>query len=264
MGPLAEAGLAIGVNAANAGGNLIFGEIQQRRQLEGQKKALAQQNAAAYDMWLKTNYSAQRHQLEKAGLNPGLLYGMGGGGGGQTGSSSAMPSAQNVGQMDIASAAQLALLKAQKENIEADTANKKADAGKKGAETPGAQADSEMKGQERDSRKGWTSVMSKTFGDEQEARQAIASTINEMWVEGKLKEGAEADLQSKLLANAKSEAERNAINKGIEKMKVDIKTGELNNEILELEKDLQKELGIDKNSPTFLKVVGRLILKYFK
>ena len=31
-------------------------------------------------MWKDTNYSAQMEELKKAGLNPGLLYGMSGGG----------------------------------------------------------------------------------------------------------------------------------------------------------------------------------------
>ena len=47
-------------------------------------------------------------------------------------------------------------------------------------------------------------------------------------------------------------------------MKVDIQTGKLNNEILELEKEMQTELGIDKNSPVWMKMIGRLIIKYFK
>lgn len=126
----AAGGAALGV--VNGVMDLAFGKQRQKQQLKGQKEALRQQNEAQYDMWLKTNYGAQKEQLEKAGLNPGLLYGMSGGGGATTGGASAMPTAQG-GQagMDIQGAMQLQLLKAQKENIEADTANKQAEATKK-------------------------------------------------------------------------------------------------------------------------------------
>ena len=70
MGPLGTAALGIGSEIASGVGNLIFGEFQQKQALRGQQKALAQQNAAAMDIWEKTNYKAQMGQLEKAGLNP--------------------------------------------------------------------------------------------------------------------------------------------------------------------------------------------------
>ena len=94
MGPIATAALGIGTGIATQIGNQIFAEFNQRRELRGQKKALEQQNAAAMDIWEKTNYKAQMGQLEKAGLNPGLIYGMGGGGGGTVGGSSATAQGQ--------------------------------------------------------------------------------------------------------------------------------------------------------------------------
>lgn len=264
MGPVATAALGIGTQMVSGLGNQIFGEMNQARELRGQRKALAQQNAAAMDIWEKTNYKAQMGQLEKAGLNPGLIYGMGGAGGTLGGSSATAQGAAGTGAMDIAGAAQIALLNAQRENIEADTENKRADKGKKEAETPGAIADSTMKSQEAESRKGWTKVMSETYGSELEARQALAKTTYDLWVDGKLKDGAEAEIAAKLKANAKTDEEIKAIQQGIDKMKVDIQTGKLNNEILELEKEMQTELGIDKNSPVWMKMIGRLIIKYFK
>lgn len=96
MGALGNAALGIGMNVAAEAGNVIFGEVRQRQQLRGQKKALEQQNAAALELWEKTNYKAQMEQLEKAGLNPGLIYGMGGAGG-QVGHSSAMPDSASGG-----------------------------------------------------------------------------------------------------------------------------------------------------------------------
>lgn len=263
MGPIGTAALGIGTGIAEGVAGQIFGEMNQKRALRGQKKALEQQNAAAMDIWEKTNYKAQMGQLEKAGLNAGLIYGMGGAGGTLGGSSATAEGTATPISMGI-DAAQLALMKAQKENIEADTANKLAGKGKTEAETPGAAARSTMDTQEAESRKGWTKVMSETYGSELEARQALAKTTYDLWADGKLKEGAEAEIAAKLKANAKTDKEIEAINKGIEKMGVDIKTGKLNNDILELEKEMQTELGIDKNSPVWMKMIGRLIIKYFK
>lgn len=124
LGPLATLGIGTAAGAVNNIMDVAFSGIKQRQQLKGQKQALQQQNDAQYDMWLKTNYSAQKRELEKAGLNPGLMYGEGGGGGTTTGSASAMPAPLHAQGMDIASAAQLALIKAQTENIKADTAQK--------------------------------------------------------------------------------------------------------------------------------------------
>lgn len=140
MGPLAQAGLAIGTGIVSQAANYAFGGLMQKRQLEGQRKALAQQNQANLEFWRATSYPAQREMLEKAGLNPGLMYGMGGAGG-TAGTASAMPSPAS-GRFSIAEGIQLALMKAQKENIEADTKQKEAQAAfTAGVNTEKAQAD---------------------------------------------------------------------------------------------------------------------------
>ena len=36
-------------------------------------------------MWRDTNYAAQKEEMKKAGLSPGMMYGMGGTGGATTG-----------------------------------------------------------------------------------------------------------------------------------------------------------------------------------
>lgn len=101
------------INAATqigqAGMGMLLGRMGEghndRRQLEQQRK-LAEQQAdiqlragqamgdynyrKQLEMWEATNYDAQRKQIEKAGLNPGLLYGMKGGGGVSTGSIAGM------------------------------------------------------------------------------------------------------------------------------------------------------------------------------
>lgn len=111
--------------------------IQQQNQmgLNQQGKDLALQQ------WKDTNYSAQREEMEKAGLNPGLMYGMSGGGGttanaGSGGSASGgqAPAPQRP-VMDMQSMMQMALLGAQKANIEASTEKTKAETVNVGANT---------------------------------------------------------------------------------------------------------------------------------
>lgn len=146
----------LGMQAASAatGGalGLIFGGINDNRQLRQQERLQQLQIAGNKEMmdysmmkqlqmWNDTNYSAQMAQIHKAGLSPGLIYGMKGGGGISTGSPSGAVTGGNApsggGEMIAAAGMgmQLQLLKAQKDNIEADTANKQADAANKGADT---------------------------------------------------------------------------------------------------------------------------------
>lgn len=113
----------------------IFGNKSRKKEAdkayERQQELMDKQQQQQLDIWGKTNYGAQKQEMENAGLNPALMYGMGGGGGTTTGSAGA-PSVQqadiqNIG-MDIAGIAQLRLLKAQEENIKADTKAKEAQA----------------------------------------------------------------------------------------------------------------------------------------
>lgn len=124
---------------------LITGGMNDSRQIRQQKKLNelqldANKNMAMFNydqqmkMWEATNYSAQREQLEKAGLNPGLLYGMGGGGGATTnaaqgqgtgGSQAPAGGGEQIAMMQ--QGMQMQLMQAQKANIEADTQNKLAD-----------------------------------------------------------------------------------------------------------------------------------------
>lgn len=148
IGALAE---QTGFSAASGliGGTLgeIFGGLDDRRQVSQQHRLTdiqldAQKNMMDYgyqkqmDMWNATNYPAQMQQLEKAGLNPGLMYAKGGPGGvtgTPTGSVTGATAQQNPGEimqaMGIANQntlleSQKKLMDAQARNIDADTANK--------------------------------------------------------------------------------------------------------------------------------------------
>ena len=87
---------ALDIAAGAAGGALGIATAgwQDKRQLKqqeklqelamkGQKEMSEFNQGLAIDTWEKTNAAAQRKQLEKAGLNVGLMYG-GPGGGGRT------------------------------------------------------------------------------------------------------------------------------------------------------------------------------------
>lgn len=145
-------GIAAGQAAINTASGIIgqtvgriFAPKDRKNQLEQQAKL----NEQAYDinnrmaeanyerdmrMWEATNYQAQKEQLEKAGLNPGLLYGMSGGGGSTAnaagagsgvGAGQAESSRQGMGIMPI-DMMQLQTAQAQKELIQAQTENVKA------------------------------------------------------------------------------------------------------------------------------------------
>lgn len=94
MGGNAAGGVWSGIGQAiGAIGNIFthfYNNNQARKrqmlQYDQQRQLAEQQKRLQMELWEQTNYPAQVEQLKKAGLNPGLLYGMGGAGGATTGS----------------------------------------------------------------------------------------------------------------------------------------------------------------------------------
>lgn len=143
----------LGMAAAQAGGQYVLQSAGQTRGYRKQRKLNEQGEEISkrltdynmgkqLEMWERTGPQGQMEQLKLAGLNPALIYGMGGAGGQtaniDTGSASGGSTpAEGRGAFDIASIAQLQLLQAQKENIEADTKNKEMDTTKKDQEQYG-------------------------------------------------------------------------------------------------------------------------------
>lgn len=131
----AIAAAGMGISAAVAKGKDRRQLNQQgklnEQQIEADSKMLEIQNQKAYEMWQKTGPVGQMEQYGKAGLNAGLMYGMGGAGGQTTGTGSGSVGAPGAPrgsgremEDSIGMAMQIGLMKAQKENIEADTKNK--------------------------------------------------------------------------------------------------------------------------------------------
>lgn len=150
-----------------AGMGLIGRGAEDRRQIKQQqkltdmqadanKKQAEYQNKLAMDMWRNTNYSAQRNEMEKAGLSVSNMYSQSGGGGGATtgganvagvSAGQAPNSAQTTANKLQAGMqmAQMGLMMAQKENIEADTKKKNADVGLTGENTTSVAFDNAVK-----------------------------------------------------------------------------------------------------------------------
>lgn len=141
--------------AIGAGLGLAMGEINDQRQ-QRQNEKLQKQNMkfskemADYNkelglqQWKDTGPVGMRKELNKADMSIGLAYG-GAGAGGQTASVQGGNTSGAVAKgtsEEMGMGMQMALMQAQKENIEADTANKKADAGYTGgAKTANTVAD---------------------------------------------------------------------------------------------------------------------------
>lgn len=269
MSPWETAGVGAGMGLVNNVSNLVFGGAIQKQQLKGYEKSLKLQNDAAYDLWQRTNYGAQMKELSKAGLNPGLLYGMGGGGGGTTGGGGGMPSGGQAAQgMDIKGAVELALLNAQRENIEADTENKK-------ATTPNINQDTQNKVLEgiikdytgREAKLAYQiseATQLDKYGaatSELDARKWTADTIVRLGESGQLEKKSLEEIEGLVLSNAKSRAERKNIEKNFELLEEQLKGKKMENVMTDLELRLQKATGIDRNSPVYFKMLGRLIVE---
>ena len=93
-------------------------------------------------------------------------------------------------------------------------------------------------------------IQSKTFGDELEARQAVASNIYELWKDGKLKEKSEAEIEQLLVGNAKNEAEKNNILETLQLIKENTKGKSLENILTEIETTWAETLGLKSGDAT--------------
>ena len=107
--------------------NMLGAGQQHRRQRElmdiqyqNQRNLNQQGHQLQMDMWNRTNYGAQVEHMKKAGLSPGLMYGMSGGGGTTAGSQGGgSASGGNAVQMHPMDMANLSLIDAERKLKEA-------------------------------------------------------------------------------------------------------------------------------------------------
>lgn len=281
--PLGALGMQAAGNAIDAVFGLALEHHNDKRQLSQQEKLQqlqirGQKEMGDYNyeqqmrMWHDTNYSAQVDELRKAGLNPALMYGMSGGGGTTTGSQGGSVSGASapsgggevVNMMGLQrgqTLAEIELIKAQTEKVKAeaektsgvDTELAKADAILKTVLGKDAQRQLDIKNPNRE-------VETKTYQNELEARQGIAGTIYNAWLEGRLDKMNIEQLEQLVLQNAKTRDERREIQSRIDNLEANTKGKSLENMITELEVEMQKATGgvVDRNSPAWLRILGRL------
>jgi len=255
-------------------------------QIQGQRQMMDYSMQKQLQMWKATSYPAQLEMMKQAGINPALMYGMSGGGGTTTGSPSGNVSGgtanQNPGeiQQSLGMAMQLQLLKAQKDNIEADTKLKETDATLKGGpQTENIKADTankiadqiikdytgrETKDQYEQIKAPNREAEGRTYENELAAREGVAQTLRELWDNGKLYGKSLAEIETITLQNAKTRAETKNIQKTFDILEQNLKGASLDNVIKELETKLQTQTGIDSKSPTWLKILGRLFVELTK
>lgn len=166
----------------------------QELQIQGNKEMMDYGMALQKQMWEYTGYEGQMRQMKDAGINPGLMYGMGGGGGQTIGNASGnvtggkSPSgsgreAEEMTSMGLALSSQIGLMEAQKKNIEADTANKLQDAEKKVVERENIGMQTGKAAVEIEKLTKETELITKTLADQ---IQKIKGESESAWTKGKV------------------------------------------------------------------------------
>lgn len=115
---------AIGTVAQHAL-NLDTMNVQNQYNEEMQRR----QQAYNKEMWNYTNYENQRQHMEAAGLNPALMYGMGGGGGTSTNGGQGQ-GVSAVGGNEVSAGAQMGIIGLQMQSLESQIELNKANAKK--------------------------------------------------------------------------------------------------------------------------------------
>jgi hypothetical protein len=153
MGPFAAAliqqGAQTAANTANTAMGIAAGRVMEKHndtrqinqqqklqnmQIQGEKEMADYNLQNQLKMWQNTGYEAQRKQMEEAGINPALMYGMGGGGG-QTASvapgnvsGADAPKGGGESLAMVGMGLQMQLLKAQKDVLETQAEKNRAEA----------------------------------------------------------------------------------------------------------------------------------------
>lgn len=124
LGSAIDAGLGIALANYNDTRQLAQQRNLQNIAIQGQQQMAEFNQGLAIDTWEKTGPVGQMQQLQKAGLNPGLMYGAANGGGGQAISANDGSISQGnapVGGGEIQNMLGLQLLQAQTQKTKAET-----------------------------------------------------------------------------------------------------------------------------------------------
>lgn len=268
------------------GGWLGIGEGRQDKRQRDQQGALNDinaktskeladyENAGKLKMWKDTNYGAQLIEAKKAGVSKAAA--IGGSGTGTQGASVGMPSTS--GAADAASttnartaqqqtgmqlASQMQLMQAQKENIEADTANKKAELPVKGETAKGLEIENSIKGETKED------IIQQAANQTRKLRGEAESAFNSGEIDretqqqqiSKIKEeaiGAGIDNLLRIATKGKTEAETKSINEGVKQKWTEIKQRwtQLDQEQQKIELHTFSE-EIKANYPSVWEVLGK-------
>lgn len=229
--------------AVGAGMGLLLQGANNRQQIKQQQKLTDMQIAAQKQMgifnreqqmqlWNDTNYAAQKEQMKKAGLSPGLMYGTSGGGATTAsaipGNVSAPQAGKNTESLGMGlQMGQAQMMAAQIELTKAQTEKTKAEIPKVGAETDLVKQNiknAESQQQYTEAMTAWQNLETKFAGDSYENRQKQIATQLEQTI---------ATVKQIGLANNFTEATWNAAIAQIEKNVIQT---ELHNQLLEVQK----------------------------
>jgi hypothetical protein len=253
---------------------------QDKRQLEQQEKLSEQQariqNQAQMKMWEDTNYSAQVEQLNKAGLNPGLLYGKGGGGGttvgggisgGQAANAAATQTANTQSRgMAIQQGMMMAQLEVMKSQANKNDAEAEAIRGYKATESGASAAESASRKASID----FQNELNKTIGIKDMAeRYSWASDMTaiqsqkmnaeyEAWKTAGF-EGKSFDDPNSPMAKAMKAGYEKTI-QDLEKAKLENNAQKATNVVKNFEAELASQ-GIHPHSPWWTKLIGDMLEK---
>lgn len=214
------------------------------------------------DMWNNTNVGAQKKHIEDAGMNAGLLYGMGGGGSATTGSGGggASGAKADVTGVETRNIMELGLMDAQKKLLEAQTQKATAEAEKT---------------------KGVDTELGKQGVKEKEFMNGVNELITKegmmtKWSQQTQKEGTETDKTrdeyeawKKGAFDGKATDEdtpmSRAIRANLDKATTELQNAKANGDLIKAEtviKGFEKDLaerGIDPKSPWWGRYIGRLL-----
>lgn len=245
-------------------------------QSEANRKQADYSHKLALDMWDKTNYDAQTKQMQKAGLNVGLMYGGGGAGGGTTANTGQAGSVSGASATDPTSAsgmgmqmgAQLALIKAQKDNLDANTEKTKAETTESGAKTTNLGATTDKTKADTEQSK-FTNTVNEKIGSDKVAeryqwnadKDAIESEkANADWENFK-QVGYNNNFtdENSLVSKARKAGWETTIEKA-KLAKTENNIAKAEEAVKEFEAGLARQ-GIDPKSPWWIKIVGDLLDK---